>query len=122
MRNKTGRISDTDGYIKVILQVDDFFFPVTQCKNDKQTSGRYVLEHRLVMAHHLGRLLHTWEHVHHKNSIRNDNRLENLELLIDSDHRKLTHQEAVIKLLIIENQNLKDQIAKWVEKHEPENS
>lgn len=98
---KGGRIKRGDGYVQILLLPNDFFYPMAS----KQS---YVLEHRLVMAQHLGRCLLDWETVHHKNSVRNDNRIENLELLPNPNkHDALTKMAGYIKKLEKEIERLR---------------
>lgn len=76
---KGGRKKAHAGYFQIKVFPDDFFYPMADYKG-------YVREHRLVMARHMGRCLHPWEHVHHKNALKGDNGIENLELVLCGIH------------------------------------
>ncbi len=77
---KGGRLTNVSGgYIAIKVFPDNPYFSMAD-KNG------YILEHRLVMAMSLNRVLSRIEIIHHKNGIKTDNRLENLELQILGEH------------------------------------
>ena len=55
----------------------------------KMVNGRRVFQHREIMENSLGRKLGRHEQVHHKNGIRNDNRIENLQVVTKTAHESL---------------------------------
>jgi len=69
---KGGRFTRSDGYVAVGVVTGGY--------------RGYRLEHDLVMEEHIGRQLLPGENVHHKNHVRDDNRLDNLELTTASRH------------------------------------
>ena len=89
---KERRYKNIEGYIVIRLKSDDFFRSMADCQG-------YVLEHRLIMAQHFGRCLHRWEIVHHRNHKRDDNRIENLQLVSEDRHNQFTILETRIKQL-----------------------
>ncbi len=109
---KGGKRTDSQGYTLIKLLPDDFFYPTAM-------KDAYIFEHRLVMAKHLGRNLHRWEIVHHKHTKypagsiedKQDNRIENLQLVSDDRHKQITILETRIarlekRIIVLEAENV----------------
>lgn len=86
------------GYIFVHIKENDPMYSMTR--------NGWVLEHRLVMARSLNRVLTDDEVVHHKNGIKSDNRLDNLKLLTKTSH----HSALVIQDMQEAIRNLENRI------------
>lgn len=81
--------------------------PKTHPFRDMADRWGKIREHRLIMAQHLGRFLEPWEVVHHKNRDRQDNRIENLELVTATPHSQITLLQVEVARLQKENERLK---------------
>lgn len=99
-RYKDGKYKNKQGYVMVRVLVGDFFRPIAQ-------KDGIVAEHRLVMAKHLNRCLLPWEVVHHRNGIKSDNRIENLQLLTTTKHLVDSEMKSQLTRLSNENRKLK---------------
>jgi hypothetical protein len=86
---KGGIKSNHAGYKMVLLQPNDPYYSMLNRSN-------YVMEHRLVMAKHIGRCLLNWEVVHHINGIKDDNRIENLKLIACNGEHNTQVEQALI--------------------------
>jgi hypothetical protein len=79
--SKGGRYKHGKGYVYVLKRDHPF------ADNDG-----YIFEHRLVMEKQIGRyLVPNIDDVHHINGIKDDNRIENLQLLEHGKHTTLTN-------------------------------
>lgn len=85
----TGKRYLTNGYVHLVL--------LNHPKADKK--GRYY-EHRWVMEKHLGRFLERSEVVHHLDENRSNNGLDNLQLMLNSEHSSTHHSKRKPKKVI----------------------
>lgn len=76
----TGRKRTPKGYVTLLIH-----------SHPNAAKNGQIMEHRVVMEMHLGRYLELNEVVHHKNHVKHDNRISNLEVLDHAEHTTLHH-------------------------------
>lgn len=69
-----GRRVNKNGYVEITIPIDHPF------RDAMRANRGTCMEHRFVMAEHIGRPLEYYEDVHHINGDRLDNRIDNLEI------------------------------------------
>lgn len=86
--NKKGHVcSDVNGNWKGGIVESGNGYILERCPHHPFADKRkYVLQHRLVMEKYIKRFLLPDELVHHINEKRNDNRIENLQLMTRGEH------------------------------------
>ena len=76
-------LKQSDGYLYKYLPKGHWCFPMA----GRKARSAIILLHRLTMAEHIGRLLSQDEIVHHINGNREDNRIENLQIVTRGEHK-----------------------------------
>lgn len=88
---------DGKGYRVINIHRTDPMF--TMVRGARKGQWGILLEHRLIAARSLGRPLESWEHVHHINRDKLDNRPENLQVITPDKHCSVTAMQQEINRL-----------------------
>lgn len=85
-RKEKLRISKSKGIGK--KELHNGYYRIYFPDHPKSDARGWILEHTLIMECYIGRWIKDDEVVHHKNEIRTDNRIENLQLMTRKEHSK----------------------------------
>lgn len=85
----------------------------------EKTEDGWRRQHCVIIERNTGRKMKKNEQVHHKNGIKDDNRIENLELIDNSDHQKLEYKKGTLgickhlKKMRVERKKFSDENIKY---------
>lgn len=79
---------------KPVRRTQDGYTMLWEPDNSDSHKSGWILEHRFVMAQHLGQPIPRELDVHHLNGIKDDDRVENLQMLDPDTHTAITLAEA----------------------------
>ncbi len=86
---RANNVAIRDTYHQGFIRTDSGYIKLHVPEHPRADAKGYVQEHVLVMEKHLGRYLADDEVVHHKDYSKNNNQLDNLQLMTDRGHRAL---------------------------------
>ena len=96
-------------------ELQDNCYQLIYTMNKEDSPSRWIAEHRLLGKFVAGRSLELNEVVHHKNFKAHDNRLENLEIMTETDHQAL--HAKILNGKKWDKETNHDWIAKFKERH-----
>jgi hypothetical protein len=76
----------------------------------KLSDGGPIFEHRYIMEQHLGRKISPSEDVHHKNGVKTDNRIKNLEVIDHQEHCLIHAKERGKKLKVLTEEDIENML------------
>lgn len=90
--SRKSRFNGLNGYGHTKMHKNGYVLAYAPLHPNAHKDG-YVMQHTIIMEQSLGRYLKPDEVAHHINHVRNDNRIENLQLMDKAEHQRMHMRE-----------------------------